>query len=189
MGLFEYISVLTSIIVGLGIAHLLRGLAELVQHPGRHRTYWVHLLWVGSMFFNMVFFWWWEFSLAELEVWLFQDYLFIVAYAVMLYLMSALLFPTDLDGYSGFEDYFLSRRVWFFGLLGFTSLLDVYDTWIKGAEHFASLGLEYKIFTSFNILAAIVGAISRQHRVHAVIAVILFAYQIMWAFTYWGQHV
>ena len=188
MGLFEYISVLTSIIVGLGIAHLLRGVAELVQHPGRHRTYWVHLLWVAFMFFNMIFFWWWEFTLATLEVWMFQNYLFIVTYAVTLYLMCALLFPTDLEGYSGFEDYFISRRAWFFGLLGLSSAIDLYDTWIKGAEHFAALGLEYKIFTAINISAAVIGAISRRHRVQAVIALVLFAYQIHWAFSYWGQH-
>jgi hypothetical protein len=187
LGLFEYISVLTSIIIGLGMAHLLRGLAGLMQHPGRHKIYWVHLLWVGFMFFNMIFFWWWEFSLATLDVWLFQNYLFIVAYAVVLYLMCALLFPTDLDDYTGFKDYFLSRRAWFFGLLGLITAIDIYDTWLKGAEHFASLGVEYKVFTAFNFLAAIVGAVSREHRVQAVIAVILFVYQIQWAFSHWGQ--
>ncbi len=187
LGLFEYISVLTSIIIGLGMAHLLRGLAQLVQHPGRHKIYWVHLLWVGFMFFNMVFFWWWEFSLATLDVWLFQNYLFIVAYAVVLYLLCALLFPTDLEGYSGFEDYFLSRRTWFFGLLGLTMVIDLYDTWLKGAEHFANLGWDYKIFTVVNISAAVIGAATRRRRVHAAIAVILFAYQIQWAFSYWGQ--
>ena len=187
MGLFEYISVLTSIIIGLGMAHLLRGLAELVQHPGRHQVYWVHLLWVAFMFFNMVFFWWWEFSLATLDVWLFQNYLFIVAYAVILYLMCALLFPTDLEGYSGFKDYFLSRRAWFFGLLGLSLVVDVYDTWLKGADHFATLGWEYKVFTLFNISAAIIGATTKRHRVQAAIVVILSAYQIQWAFSNWGQ--
>ena len=34
MGVFEYVSVLTSIIVGLGIAHLLRGVAGLgLEYP------------------------------------------------------------------------------------------------------------------------------------------------------------
>lgn len=187
MGLFEYISVLTSIIIGLGIAHLLRGLASLVQHPGRDRIYWVHLLWVAFMFFNMVFFWWWEFSLTTLEVWYFQDYLFVIVYAVILYLMCALLFPSDLDDYSGFEDYFLSRRRWFFGLLVTSFLLDLYDTWLKGAEHFNTLGTAYKVFTAVNVTAAIAGALSGNRRVQAVIAVVLFAYQIHWAFTFWGQ--
>jgi len=187
MGIFEYISVLTSIIIGLGMAHLLRGLAELVQHPGRHRTYWIHLMWVAFMFFNMIFFWWWEFSLATLDIWQFQNYLFIVAYAVILYLMCALLFPTDLEGYSGFEDYFLSRRAWFFGLFALITVIDLYDTWLKGAEHFAALGLEYKIFTTVNIAAAIIGAVSKRHRVQAAIVIVLSAYQVQWAFSYWGQ--
>jgi len=187
LGLFEYISVLTSIIVGLGIAHLLRGLAGLIQHPGRHKTYWVHLLWVGFMFFNMVFFWWWEFSLVTREVWQFQNYLFIVSYAVVLFLACAMLFPTDLDDYSGFEDYFMSRRVWFFGLFGTSTFIDLYDTWLKGAEHFASLGLEYKVFSAINLAVAVIGAKSSSRVVHATIVVLMLAYQIQWAFTNWGQ--
>ncbi len=37
MELFEYIAVLTSIIIGLALTQLLRGLAGLAQHPGRSR--------------------------------------------------------------------------------------------------------------------------------------------------------
>ena len=33
MGMFEYVAVLTSIILGLGITHLLQGAAHLIQHP------------------------------------------------------------------------------------------------------------------------------------------------------------
>jgi len=188
VGIFEYISVLTSIIVGLGMAHLLRGLAGLVQHPGRHPVYWVHLVWVATMFFNMIFFWWWEFSLAAMEVWQFQNYLFIVGYAVVLYLLCALLFPSDLEGYSGFREYFLSRRAWFFGLFGFSLVIDVYDTWLKGAEHFNSLGLEYKVFVATNLLAVFFGGVSKRSGVQAVVAVVVFLYQIRWAFAHWGQY-
>ncbi len=43
MGMFAYVAVLTSIIVGLGIAHLLQGTARLFQDPDAGRPYWVHL--------------------------------------------------------------------------------------------------------------------------------------------------
>ena len=66
-GVSEYVSVLTSIVVGLGIAHLLHGVATIVQHLGRRRIYWVHLTWVAFMFFQAIFFWWWEFALESLE--------------------------------------------------------------------------------------------------------------------------
>jgi len=37
MDLFECVAVLTSIIIGLALTQLLRGLAGLAQHPGRNR--------------------------------------------------------------------------------------------------------------------------------------------------------
>ena len=60
MGVFEYVSVLTSIVIGMGIAHLLRGVARVIQHRGRGTSDWVHLIWVAFMFFQAIFFWWWE---------------------------------------------------------------------------------------------------------------------------------
>ena len=39
--MFEYVAVLTSIVIGLGITHLLQGVARVIQHPGRERLYWV----------------------------------------------------------------------------------------------------------------------------------------------------
>jgi hypothetical protein len=185
--LFEYITILTSIIVGLGIAHLLRGLAGLVQHPGRDRIYWVHLVWVGYMFFNMVFFWWWEFALSGITTWLFQDYLFIVFYAVVLYLMCAMLFPGDLSGYDGFKDYFMSRRRWFFGLLLVSFIVDIYDTWLKGADHFMNLGLSYMMMNLVYLVMCVAGITSNRRVVQGVIAVLASIYQVAWAFSYWGQ--
>lgn len=38
MGMFEYVTVLTSIIAGLGITHLLQGTARLIQDPREGAT-------------------------------------------------------------------------------------------------------------------------------------------------------
>ena len=70
----------------------------------------------------------------------------------MYYFLSALLFPQDLDEYKGYQDYFLSRRRWFFGFAALTESLDVIDTLIKGEAHLRSLGLEYLVATGAFIL-------------------------------------
>jgi hypothetical protein len=44
MSIFEYVVVLTSIVVGLALAHLAQGLATLVQHPGRIHVWWVFIV-------------------------------------------------------------------------------------------------------------------------------------------------
>ena len=186
MGVFEYVSVLTSIVIGLGLAHLLRGVASIIQHPGRQAPYFVHLVWVAFMFFQAVFFWWWEFALESLQVWTFELYLFVLFYAFIIYLMCALLFPSDLDDYSGYEDYFMSRRAWFLGLLAAFFLIDFWDTWLKGTEHFASLGLEYPISQTGYIALCFVGMWTANRRFHTGFAVVALLYQISWALRYYS---
>jgi hypothetical protein len=145
MDMFNYVMVLASVIIGLGIAHLLQGAGAIVQHPGREKVYWVHLLWVAAIFLRAIFWWWFEFRLSRTPEWTFTLYLFVLAYAVLIYLWCALLFPRDLAGYDGFKDYFYSRRSWFFGLLLAGQAIDVADTLLKGLGHFRSLGPSYVI--------------------------------------------
>ena len=181
MDIFEYTAVLTSIIIGLGIAHLLRGIAGLIQHPDKARLYWVHLLWVGYLFFTLVFWWWWEFRLGTLEAWTFQIYLFVVFYAFLLFLASALLFPVSMEGYASFRDYFYSRRRWFFGLIALTYIVDVGDTLIKGQGHMAELGAEYVLTTLLQFILCVIAMWTRNERFHGTLAIAMFAYQVSWA--------
>lgn len=46
MDFFNHIKTVISIILGLSIGCLLNGTVKFVQHPGRTKPYWVHLLWV-----------------------------------------------------------------------------------------------------------------------------------------------
>ena len=186
MSMFEYVSVLTSIVVGLGLAHLLQGVARIAQHPGRNPTYWVHSLWVFASFFNAVFWWWWEFRFAQVDVWTFQLYLFVLSYAVLIYLQCALLFPSDLEGYEGFEAYFYSRRAWFFGCFTASLVLDFADTWLKGAEYFASLGPEYVVATAAQIVLGVVAMASTSRQFHGLFAMLAVMYQLSWALRYYG---
>ncbi len=182
MSVFAYVSVLTSIVIGLGIAHLLQGVAIIVQHPGRRRAYWVHLLWVAFMFFQAIFFWWWEFALESFQQWTFQMYLFVLFFAFIIYLLCALLFPQDLGGYSGYEDYFMSRRAWFFGLLAAFFVIDFLDSWLKGSEYFAGFGLEYPITQALTIIGCLIAIATTNRRFHAGFAQLLLAYQVVLAF-------
>lgn len=181
MQIFEYVVVLTSIVIGLAVTQILRGVASVIQHPKDPRVYWVHLVWALYVFLTSVFWWWWEFRLGEIEVWTFQLYLFVVLYAVLIYLLSALLFPEDLSGYDGYRDYFYERRAWFFGILGLAIATDVVDSWLKGPAHFEALGLLYIVVASSQILLCAVAMVTRRPRYHAAFALILVAYQLSWA--------
>ena len=174
--MFEYVIVLISIVIGLALTHLMQGVAGLIQNPKRTRIWWVHLVWVAYLFLSVVFWWWWEFQLQRIETWTFSIYLFVVFYAFYLYLICAVVFPRDLEGYDGYEDYFLTRRGWFFGLLIGWSVIDMIDTWIKGPDYFASLGATALVFNAVLILSSVIGIVVRRGWVQATIAVVQLLY-------------
>src|SRR4030088_320429 len=117
MDAYLHIRVVISILVGLSITHLLQGVAGIVGHPHRTKTYSVHLMWVLFMLIYLLHFWWWEFRLEKISTWTFPIYLFLNFYGIILYLLCSILFPTDMTDYDGFETYFYSRRRWFFGIM------------------------------------------------------------------------
>jgi len=176
MDMFNYVMVLASVIIGLGIAHLLQGVGVIVQHPRREKTYWVHLLWVAAIFLRAIFWWWFEFRLSKTAEWTFTLYLFVIAYAVLIYLWCALLFPRDLAGYDGFRDYFYSRRKWFFGLLLVGQGVDVADTLLKGMAHFRSLGPSYLIGIVALSALLLLAMRTRNERFHGAFAIFAVVY-------------
>src|SRR5690606_6810658 len=153
---YVHVRVVLGMVVGLGLTHLLRHFARILDSPVRERSYWVHLLWAGSMFLYLLHFWWWEFRLVHTVQWTFLLYLFIAAYALLLYLLCAIIFPDSLEGYRNYEDYFHSRRKWFFGLLGLAYVVDLADTWIKGVGYFEGFGPELELRSlAYVVLCAI----------------------------------
>lgn len=180
MEIFNYVMVLASVIIGLGITHLLQGVAGIVQHPGREKVYWVHLAWVAAIFLRTIFWWWFEFQLSAIGQWSFALYFFVLTYAFLIYLTCALLFPRDLADYDGFKDYFYSRRAWFFGLNLVNIAIDVFDTLAKGVDHFRSLGPSYPfIMAALAILFAVAMRV-RNERFHQTFALGSLAYLMLY---------
>lgn len=180
--IFPHIRVVMGMVIGLGVTRLLSGVARIVQHPTQYRLYAVHLAWVASVLLALVHFWWWEFGLYQIDSWTFGTYAFIVSYAILLFLLCALLFPDSMQDYASYRDYFYARRAWFFGLLAATYLLDVVDTLIKGEAHFARFAMEYLIRTPILVGLCIAAARSANPHFHMAFVAGTLAYQLSWIF-------
>jgi len=182
MDFFNYVMVLASVIVGLAVAHLLQGVAKMVQEPERKKLYWVHLLWITLMFHNALFWWWWEFGLSRVGQWTFELYVFVLYFAVLLYLICAMLVPASLGGYADYRAYYFSRRRWLFGLLFAFSLFDLIDSATKGWAHLMSLGWPYYVSVALRSALILVALRSRSGKVHGTIAILFIANLILLAF-------
>jgi hypothetical protein len=179
VAIFDYVMMLTAIVIGLALTHLMQGVARILENPRGTRVWWVHLLWVAHLGLMSVFWWWFEFRLRLIETWTFQLYAFVLSYAFLIYLICALLFPSDLGDHGDFKEYFLSRRRWFFGMLIAALVVDVLDTLAKGTAHFASLGIEYPLTQAGLVLLCIIGLISPRERVQAVVVILALGYLIL----------
>ena len=178
--IFTHVRIVMGMVIGLGITRMLAGIAGFIQHPGRYRVSLLHMLWVGSILLELVLFWWWEFGLSRIPVWSFGAYLFLIGYAVVLYLISALLFPDNIAEYAGYEDFFIRRRHWFFGLLAATFVLDVVDTLIKGNEHWSQLSGDYLVQVPIGLALWLVAYVSARRWVHIALASVHILYQSYW---------
>jgi hypothetical protein len=134
---FEYVMVLISIIIGLGITHVLLGMVGILdrrlENTGRIQLSFPHGIWTAFSFVWLVQFWWWEFRFSELDPeWSMTLYLFLVGYAITLFLMAVILIPRSWAGVDDLNDYFMRRRIPFFSVVLLTTGLDVIDALLKG---------------------------------------------------------
>jgi hypothetical protein len=176
--LLVHVRVVISIIVGLCITTLLNGFARFVQHPRRAQVSILHLGWAASLLLWVIHFWWWEFRLTLVPQWTFAIYFFIILYAILFYFLCTLLFPSDLQDYSGYEEYFISRRKWFFGFLAATFVADVIDTSLKGSVYLHSFGIEYPIRIVVSLIVCCIAMFTKHRRIQLVLLAVSLLYQI-----------
>ena len=179
---FVHVRTLMGIILGLSVTHIVQGIVKLIAHPTKAKVYWVHMVWVAFLFLLIIHFWWWEFSLRAIHQWNFLEYLFLITYAILFYASAYLLFPNALDDYSGFKDYYYSRKKWFFSTLALTYLLDLIDSNLKGTDYLHALGTEYYVSISLHFLLCIAVMQTKKQWVHMLLAIGFIAYQVSWIF-------
>ncbi len=179
--LYLHIRIVLSIILGLTLTTLLKGMVGFAQHPKRNKFSIIHFGWVLWSFISVVTFWWWEYRLADVREWTFGAYFFIITYCSSYFALAALLLPDDVGDYRGLEDYVLSRRFWIFGLIGAITLLDIGDTILKGPAHFAVLGSKYDFKIVITLIACLIGTSTTRRGIHIVLVTTLLAYQLWFA--------
>lgn len=180
--IFEHCRLIVGFVLSLSLARLLNGIARFVQHPKKVRIYSVHLCWVFTILLFLIHFWWWEFRLISVRQWTFEAYLLVIVYAIIYFLLCALLFPDQMDEYTGFEDYFTSRRKWFFGIFALSFATDIFDTVLKGQAHLQALGPEYPIRIVTFIALSIVAMFTANLKFHKAFVTISLIYEVIFIF-------
>lgn len=175
---FIHVRTIVSMILGLGMAQLLRNAVKLIDHNRLVKPYLLHLLWVFYLFLLMVHFWWWETLLKNIIHWNFIEYFFLILYTTMFYALCVLIFPDNISEYKDFKAYYCSKKNWFFSFLIALFVMDIGDTLIKGPAYLKSLHWEYPARNAGHILLCILAIKFPNLRFHYFLAVVFIVYEI-----------
>jgi hypothetical protein len=142
---FEYVTVLISIILGLGITQIVTGVAEIIHAWERTKLYWPHLLWIALVFFLHIQEWWTLYDMRLYPTWRLPTFLFISLYPINLFILARILFPTFSEGPIDFKSfYFASCNKFFLGIIiaAVISILDnIFINGYSWTDQFMQFGI------------------------------------------------
>lgn len=171
MTIFEYLSVFISIVLALGVVHVLTGMVQLFGDE-KPRAYWVHSLWTFNLLALLAYFWWHSFDWRLQEVWTFPLFLFVVGYSMLLYVLCVVMVPANPPGRLDYEEYFFRRHRQIFSCWAALWVVDTIDTILKGPENLERMGGSLVFLPLAGVtLAHVAAAITSNRRFHQIWAV------------------
>jgi len=184
MDAFNYLSVLISIILALGMTRVLAGVGEMLQARARRRIYWVHVVWIVNLFLYLVVAWWIFYRWRNQQPWTFFLFIFVLISPTILFLVSLLLFPPEsaLDEFIDYKQHFYANHRAFFVLFALFTPIDFVDSLLKGVAHFIALGPQYLISNTLYFVGLTTAAITRNQRYHEIFAVFFLIQTVVISF-------
>jgi hypothetical protein len=102
---------------------------------------------------------------------------------VVLFLQVALLIPRDWDKIEDMNQYFLSKRQWFYSVFVLSLLIDLLDSYMKGGlTYIRGTGIVTWGFNVAGILAAVIGFRAKRVGTHSTIASVFLLWEIIIGF-------
>ena len=121
MDIFEHLSLIPFLILGMGIVRLLEGMGKIIHiqnHSNKNiKLYWVHGVLVSIVCFSIVLFWWNSFDFnatgrTPKNAWHIVEYTFYLLPCLVLYLLTEISVPRHLHEFEVFDfrDYYYANH-------------------------------------------------------------------------------
>lgn len=124
---FEYVVVLISLILGLGVAQLLNGVADMVAQFKKTKFSAAHCIFIVVIF--LVFFqdWWYTFQYSnQITEWTQYIILALLSFPIALFLLARFMFPTGSRSQeTDMHAYFYENWRWLYGLFASTIAISI----------------------------------------------------------------
>tara|TARA_R110002072_G_scaffold217365_1_gene374964 strand:- start:32186 stop:32758 length:573 start_codon:yes stop_codon:yes gene_type:complete len=182
MDRFDFQLVLIAVVLGLAIAELLTCISHMLMARHRTRVYWVHLVWLVTLFliavqyWHVLFSWKAQGSLGDS----FGQYMLSLMFPVTLYVSAAMLgpnVPPDADLFD-FRDYYYQNHRGIFAACAVTlATMIVSNTILLDIDLLATINL----YRYIPLALLVVLAVSANKILHSIAALLLLAMLVFFA--------
>lgn len=178
MNLFEFLLIVVSILLGLGITELLSGVARILR--GELPAGRLHTLWILIVFLVQAQLAWGLWLLRSLEEWRYPEFLLLLTGPILLYMASAVLFPATVS--SGTLDGHLlrRRRAFFLLMLAYVCFTALFEVFLLDG----GLELVPTVLRLLGVALFVALMLSESRRLHWVLALAVLASQLWFTYAY-----
>lgn len=180
---YQHVVVVMSIVLGLAVTQLLKGIAQLSRTRSRVRTYWIHSGWIALLILFSFLLWWTYWNYRGISEWNFFRFVLYLSPAIAFYYLTAIVIPDPAEPVTDLKAYYFSNRAGFFGTFAFYGVL---------AATTASLVRGLPVLDPSNIFRAVLVVLmlvllrSASERVHGAILIVcgglLVAFTLLYQF-------
>jgi hypothetical protein len=161
---FNYLSVMVSIVLGLGLTQLFAGIGNLVQVRRRVKLYPLHSLWVLLLIILHLHMWWSFWALRAVAVWTYATFVYLLIGPAALVIASHIIIPELIDSRIDAERHYFDTSPLFFGILTVAAVWSMFFEPIMGLRAFL---VPFRIIQVIGVATLGSCSISKNRRLHA----------------------
>jgi hypothetical protein len=165
MDAFNYLSVMVSMIVGLGLTQLFAGIGNLVQVRHRVKRYALHTLWIALLIALHIHMWWSLWALRAVSDWNYGGFVYVLFGPAALVIASHIIIPELLAPRIDNERHYFDTSRLFFGTLAAAA---VWAMLLEPVMGLRPLFTAFRIPQAVGVLLLVGCATSKSKRFHAV---------------------
>jgi hypothetical protein len=163
---YQHVVVVMSIVVGLSVTQLLRGVAQLYRSRGRVRAYWLYSAWITLLGAFSFLLWWTFWNYRGIEDWNFLRFVTYLSPAVVFYFLVAIAIPDPADAVDDMRKHYFSNRAGFFGTFAAYGVVAAVTAIVVRGLPLLDLS---NLFRLAMVVLLLIAMRSTSERVHAVI--------------------
>lgn len=174
---FEYVSILVSIILGLGMTQILSSFSDLLYHYKKVKFYWVHSIWLVFVLFLHVQDWFVTYQLKDRTIWHLPELVFVLLYPITLFIAAKMLLPTnDEEEKQDMKKFYNSQFPMIFSIIAISIFLSVlFNLFFLKKD----LWQQTPLLLFFVVILLLVRKKTANELIHQALAIILLAAAVL----------